>query len=244
MRKAIQHILATGREWQFAGYATDRWQLNQRVTLNLGVRYEYYPLMTRAGGKGIERYDPETNLMYLGGRGNVPLNAGIEVSSGLISPRAGLAIRVDDRTVLRGGFGLNYSPMPFSRPMRGQYPLTVGATFQRDKSFELFRSLSDGIPPVVGPELDTGVIEVPFTVMDFAVLMKNWTGATSHPGTSHWNVVCPWTSLPPLRMWLRNPLACLQIGISMHPDLAKAMQADRMRPSREELRTSTCGTAI
>ena len=164
MRKAIQHILATGREWQFAGYATDRWQLNQRVTLNLGVRYEYYPLMTRAGGKGIERYDPETNLMYLGGRGNVPLNAGIEVSSGLISPRAGLAIRVDDKTVIRGGFGLNYSPMPFSRPMRGQYPLTVGETFQRPNSFELFRQLSDGIPPVVGPELTTGVLEVPFTV--------------------------------------------------------------------------------
>ncbi len=163
MRKAIQHVLATGNEWQFAWYATDRWQVNQRFTVNLGLRYEFYPLMTRAGGKGIERYDPETNLMYLGGRGSVPQNAGIDVSNKLFSPRAGIAYRIDDATVLRAGFGLNYSPMPFSRPMRGQYPITVAFDFQRPNSFELFRSLADGIPPVVGPDLDQGTIEVPLT---------------------------------------------------------------------------------
>ncbi len=161
MRKAIQHVLATGAEWQFAWYLTDRWQLNPRTTVNLGLRYEYYPLMSRAGGKGIERYDPDTNQMFLGGRGSVPKNAGIEVSKGLLSPRAGIAYRVDDKTVLRTGFGLNYSPMPFSRPMRGQYPITVALDFQRPNTFELFRSLSDGIPPVMGPDLDQGVIDVP-----------------------------------------------------------------------------------
>ena len=163
MRKAIQHVLATGNEWQFAWYATDRWQVNPRLTVNLGLRYEFYPLMSRAGGKGIERYDPQTNLMYLGGRGGVPKNAGIDVSNKLFSPRAGVAYRIDDATVLRTGFGLNYSPMPFSRPMRGQYPITVAFDFQRPNTFELFRSLSDGIPPVVGPDLDQGVIEVPLT---------------------------------------------------------------------------------
>ncbi len=161
MQKAIQHVLATGNEWQFAWYLTDRWQVSQRFTVNLGLRYEYYPLMTRAGGKGIERYDPQTNLMYMGGRGSVPQNAGIEVSNKLFSPRAGIAYRIDDATVLRGGFGLNYSPMPFSRPMRGQYPITVALNFQPDNSFEQFRTLSDGIPPVVGPDLDQGTIEVP-----------------------------------------------------------------------------------
>ena len=163
MRKAIQHVLATGAEWQFAGYITDRWQASQKLTVSLGLRYEYYPLMSRAGGKGIERYDPATNLMYMGGRGGTPKNAGIEVSSGLLSPRAGIAYRLDDSTVIRTGFGLNYSPMPFSRPMRGQYPITVALDFQRDNTFTLFRSLSDGIPPVVGPDVDQGVIEVPLT---------------------------------------------------------------------------------
>ena len=183
MRKAIQHILATGAEWQFAGYVTDRWQASQRLTVNLGLRWEYYPLMSRAGGKGIERYDPNTNLMYLGGRGGTPKNAGIDVSSALFSPRGGLAYRIDGDTVLRTGFGLNYSPMPFSRPMRGQYPLTVALDFQRDNTFTLFRTLSQGIPPVVGPDLDTGVIEVPLT----AGFRSPYEGTLNRGYIASWN---------------------------------------------------------
>ncbi len=58
---------------------------------------------------------------------------------------------------------INYSPLPFFRPMRGQYPITVALDFQRPDAFELFRSLSDGIPPLVGPDLEQGVIDVPAT---------------------------------------------------------------------------------
>ena len=183
MRKAIQHVLATGNEWQFAWYVTDRWQLSPRMTVNLGLRYEYYPLMSRAGGKGIERYDYQTNQMYLGGRGSTPKNAGIEVSKALFSPRAGIAYRVDDLTVIRTGFGLNYSPMPFSRPMRGQYPITVALDFQRPNTFELFRSLADGIPPVVGPDLDTGVIDVPAT----AGFRSPYEGTLNRGYIASWN---------------------------------------------------------
>ena len=38
---------------------------------SLGLRYEFYPLMTRCCGKGIERYDATTNDVYMGGHGNV-----------------------------------------------------------------------------------------------------------------------------------------------------------------------------
>ena len=52
--KSLQYILMTGREWQFGWYVRDRWQVSRKLTVNIGLRYEYYPLMTRAG-KGIER---------------------------------------------------------------------------------------------------------------------------------------------------------------------------------------------
>ena len=106
------------------------------MTVNVGLRYEYFPLITRAAGKGIERYDPQTNLMYLGGRGDVPVNAGITVSKAQFSPRLGIAYRLNDKTVIRTGYGLNYDPMPFSRPLRGMYPITVSPDFNRDNSFE------------------------------------------------------------------------------------------------------------
>jgi hypothetical protein len=183
MAKSLQHILATGREWQFAGFVTDRWQASPKLTLNFGLRYEYFPLMTRAGGKGIERYDPQTNLIYLGGRGDVPTDAGISVSKGLFSPRLGIAYRFNDKTVIRTGYGLNFDPMPFSRPLRGMYPLTVTFNFDRNNSYELFRTLADGIPPVVGPDLTPGVLSVPLN----ADLRTPWGGKLNRGYIQSWN---------------------------------------------------------
>jgi hypothetical protein len=161
MQKSIQYILMTPREFQFGWYAQDRWQVSRKLTLTLGVRYEYYPLMTRAAGKGIERLDPETNKVYVGGRGDVPRNVGITVSKKLFAPKLGLAYRLDDKTVIRSGYGLNYDPLPFSRPLRGFYPLTVNFALNAPNGFAPVRTLAEGIPPVVGPDLSTGVVDLP-----------------------------------------------------------------------------------
>ena len=56
--KGIQYEEMTAREWQHGFYVRDRWNLSQKVTLDLGLRYEYYPLMTRAD-RGIEQVDLE-----------------------------------------------------------------------------------------------------------------------------------------------------------------------------------------
>ncbi len=44
--KSVQFEELTGRENQFGVYINDRWQVNEKLTLNLGLRYENYPLMT------------------------------------------------------------------------------------------------------------------------------------------------------------------------------------------------------
>jgi hypothetical protein len=160
VQKGIQYILMTTREWQMGWYARDRWQVTRNLTVNLGLRYEYYPLMTRAG-KGIERLDPETNLVYLGGRGNQPDNVGITVSHKLFAPRLGIAYRLQDKTVIRTGYGLNYDPLPFSRPLRGFYPLTINFNLNAPNSFVPLGTVDQGIPPVVGPDLSSGVVPLP-----------------------------------------------------------------------------------
>ena len=55
----------------------------------------------------------------------MPEDVGITVSHKLFAPRAGIAYRLDDKTVIRTGYGLNYDPLAFSRPLRGLYPLTI-----------------------------------------------------------------------------------------------------------------------
>lgn len=163
--KSLQNILATGREWQFGWYARDRWQVTRNLTINIGLRYEYYPLMTRAG-KGIERLDPEQNLVYLGGRGNVPDNAGISVSKTLFSPRIGIAYRLGSNTVIRTGYGLNYDPIPFSRPLRGWYPLVINAATVAPNGYTWGTTLKQGVPLPVGPDLSTGIVPLPNNVSE------------------------------------------------------------------------------
>jgi outer membrane receptor protein involved in Fe transport len=161
MQKSIQYILMTPREWQFGWYGQDRWQVSRKLTLTLGLRYEYYPLMTRAAGKGIERLIPDQNVVLLGGRGNVPRNVGVTVSKKLFAPSLGIAYRFNDQTVLRTGYGIHYDPLPFSRPLRGFYPLTVNFAFNQPDSYTPIRTLEQGIPPVVGPDLSTGTVTLP-----------------------------------------------------------------------------------
>ena len=70
-RKSVQHELLTGREWQHGLFIRDRWQATARLTLDLGLRWEYYPIMHRMD-RGIERVDLDTLDVLLGGRGGNP----------------------------------------------------------------------------------------------------------------------------------------------------------------------------
>jgi len=160
-QKGQQYILMTGREWQIGAFFQDRWQVARNLTVTLGVRYELYPLMTRSNNKGIESYDPTNNDVYMGGRGSVPEDANVTVSHKLFAPRAGIAWRVNDKTVIRTGYGLNYDPLPYSRPWRGFYPLTINDSYLGKNTFLPATgagTLSGGIPPVIGPDLSTGIV--------------------------------------------------------------------------------------
>ena len=158
--KTLQNQMLTAREWQFGWYARDRWQVNPKLTLNLGLRYELYPLVTRANGE-IGRFDLATNQILIGGVGNVPDNAGITVSHKMFAPRVGIAYRATEKTVIRLGYGISYDPLPMSRVFRDPYPLTIPQNFVGPNSYTPYANIADGIPPVQTPNLSTGMAPVP-----------------------------------------------------------------------------------
>jgi outer membrane receptor protein involved in Fe transport len=160
---AVQFLEMRAREWQTALYVRDRWQVTRNLTLNLGLRYEYYPLMNR-GDRGLERWDPATNIVTLGGIGDVPFNNGITVSNKLFAPRVGFAWRLNDKTVVRSGYGITYNPLPVARPLRGLYPASIGSTFVAPEPWGQFGPFGAGIPDVVVPDISTGRMLLPPTV--------------------------------------------------------------------------------
>jgi hypothetical protein len=163
VNKSLQFIDMTGREWQFDWYVRDRWQVSRKLTLNLGLKYAYYPLMTRRNS-GLERLDPATGLVYLGGRGNVPEDAGLSINMPGFAPTVGFAYRVTENMVVRSGYGLTWDPLPFSRPLRGFYPYTITAEFRAPVENQAVTTLQQGIPAFSGPDVSSGIVPLPNNV--------------------------------------------------------------------------------
>jgi outer membrane receptor protein involved in Fe transport len=158
--KSVQFEEMTGRENQYGFYGTDRWQVNKNLTLNLGLRYEYYPLMSRAN-RGLEQLDYNTFTVKLGGLGGNPKDLGIKVDKLLFAPRIGAAYRINDNTVFRAGYGKTFDPLPFSRPMRGFYPLTIAYSDSGPISFIPYGTLAQGIPGAPNPDIASGNVPLP-----------------------------------------------------------------------------------
>lgn len=164
MGKAFQfYDPMSTREFQQGYYVRDNWQVNRKLNLSLGMRMEHYPVMSR-GEFGIERWDPATNKVILGGRGNNPRDAGTSVAAIMWAPRIGLAYRANEKTVIRAGYGITNDPYPMSRPLRSPFPAVIVNEFVGSGFGFLSNDLRTGIPDVRFPDLSSGVIDIPNTV--------------------------------------------------------------------------------
>lgn len=160
--KDVQTEDMTGREWQTAYYLRDRWRITQNLTLNLGLRLEHYPLMSRANS-GIERLDLSTYTLLLGGRGNVPKDVGLELKKWYLAPRLGVAYRLGDKSVVRVGYGRTINPLPWSRPLRGAFPYDIFFNNTAEQ-FASVTTLAAGIPAVPIPDFSSGRVTLPRNV--------------------------------------------------------------------------------
>jgi TonB dependent receptor len=101
--------LQEGRRWYGIGYAQTEWRASDALTVNAGLRYEYYSVMTEASGNGnvldLERCPPTAASIYCAS--GTPFYFPDKNNLG---PRVGVAWTVTPRLVLRGGYGLFFSP--------------------------------------------------------------------------------------------------------------------------------------
>jgi hypothetical protein len=158
--------------------------VSRNLTLNLGVRWEIYPTISR-DGRGLERWDPATNLVTIGGIAGNPNDAGVGYSKKLLAPRAGLAYRLGEKTVIRTGYGITYDPLPVSRPLRGPYPATIAATFTAANSYTYFDTLANGIPAIATPDITSGKTLLPGTVEN----RSPYAGQLTRGYIQSWNFV-------------------------------------------------------
>ena len=84
--KSVQNSIPNSLRFRtFSAYARDRWQLTPKLTVNYGLRWEYYPFATADNGKGVKLFDPNTGNVLIGGFANTPVNKVLEVGDGQVN---------------------------------------------------------------------------------------------------------------------------------------------------------------
>ncbi len=89
-------------------YIQDDFKVNRKLTLNLGLRYEfgtpYYEKNNR-----LSNYDPVSNSIILAKDGSLYDRGLVDPDFNNFGPRLGFAYNVFDKTVIRGGYGVGYN---------------------------------------------------------------------------------------------------------------------------------------
>lgn len=100
------------RAWQVFTYVADNWQVSPRMTVTMGLRWEFYKPPTPAFPGGFSNYDPSNNTLVIAGIGGNPMNMDVQARYRYFAPRVGVAYRLTPKTVIRVGSGISYTPFP------------------------------------------------------------------------------------------------------------------------------------
>ncbi len=133
------------RQTWFFAFLADKWQVNQRLTADIGVRWEFYPAATPRKAGGFSNYDFNTNTLRIAGVGNVPSTFGFNTRYGYFAPRTGISYRASDSTVVRAGFGMSYLPFP-DNTYAYNYPVRANNSFNPAVNYGP-AVISDGVTP-------------------------------------------------------------------------------------------------
>lgn len=111
-----QHLRAE----TYGFFINDSIRVNPRLTVNLGLRYEYNSPPVDVNDRA-NVYDPVTKTLVQVGTKGIP-RAGYENDANNLAPRFGFAWTLSERhsTVLRGGYGVYYDQSPLA-PGEGLY---------------------------------------------------------------------------------------------------------------------------
>ncbi len=190
------------RQTRMFSFIGDKWQVNPRLTVTVGMRDELYsPLKPHFPG-GLSNYDPASNTLQLAGIGNVPMGLGLKTSFRNLDPRLGMAYRLNSSSVVRAGFGISTIPFydnnyAFNYPVRQNNGYTSANSYQQatlpdgTTVVNLATGMpapspavipSNGIIPATGALLSQSFEAVPTNMHEGYVEMWNLAYARQLPG--------------------------------------------------------------
>jgi hypothetical protein len=154
-------------------FVQDNYQVSSRLTLNLGLRYEYFPgivdkydmaftfnptngdlvLASERSNRLLNPVFPTSIPLVLASQAGFPARTLLENDNRNFGPRIGFAYRPlgNNRTVVRGGYGVYYTILRYTR----EQPFGGGGPFVSDEYFT--NTITNGVPSLEFPDPFPGV---------------------------------------------------------------------------------------
>jgi len=93
----------------FSGFAQDDWKLNPKLTLNLGLRYDYAPAAYEGKNHLANFNSAGAGSLTVATAGSLDNRSTIATNNKNFGPRVGFAYSPLPKTVIRGGYGIFYT---------------------------------------------------------------------------------------------------------------------------------------
>jgi hypothetical protein len=157
--------------WYHGLFVQDDWRLSGKLTVNLGLRYEYEGATTDSENRNARGFDPSATLSITNAAEaayaanpipQVPVSAfrargGLQFASdnqrgfwnadgNNIQPRAGFAYQLDQQTVLRGGIGIYTVPFIIAGNFQPGFSQTTSLVPTLDRGLTFPATLSNPFP--------------------------------------------------------------------------------------------------
>ncbi|HET9317544.1 MAG TPA: TonB-dependent receptor, partial [Vicinamibacteria bacterium] len=145
------------RQWRWFLYAQDTWRYGAKWTFNYGIRLEDImpQTMTAPGGGGY--FDVATGQMRVAGVGDIGLDGNIQNKIN-IAPRLGIAYQLNEKTVIRMGYGRSYDigvfGSTFGHSVTQNLPVLARQTLNAPNNFDAVFNLRQGPPAPTFPAVD------------------------------------------------------------------------------------------
>jgi len=172
--------------WNF--YFQDKWQITPKLTVDLGMRLELERGSRPRLPGGFSNYKPFENTLELSGIGGIPLR--IANTNQNWGPRFGISYRMNEKTVVRTGYGVSYIPR---RMAQNNFPILQNNGFPAANNFIAAPvTMTTGFPAFTAFQLpNDGIIRDPNPANNFGSTQRDLRSAY----VQSWNFAVQW-SLP------------------------------------------------
>jgi outer membrane receptor protein involved in Fe transport len=190
--QGLQLTVASTTANEHTIYAQDYWQVTPKLNFTYGVRYEYLQPYVEVNNDEAN-FSTSTLLLYLAGQGGNSKSL-VNSNKADFMPRVGASYQLAPTWVIRGGFGIFYSPENDAREdiLTKNYPFFTQQQFVNyfDYScycFALPYDLDAGIPRVTSVTVPSGTSTINLANVSGGNTQTVYSEATNFPTAYSWN---------------------------------------------------------